>query len=85
MVLESNADNLKSLVRFYENLVADECFPDPDRKDCQRSAKRFAAQVNELIYDINTQSRRAGVLAKIVADRKVIVRTPKAHTSIPSK
>jgi uncharacterized protein (UPF0147 family) len=73
MVLESNANVMAAMVKFYKELVNDEAFPDKFRKTCAQVVQTFAAQVDELTYDTNTQIARARILSKIVADRKIIV------------
>lgn len=73
MVLESNADNMESLLNFYLSVVEDEEFPVGERNSCGSSVKRFCSQLHELIYDIKMQIRRAKVLVKTVSDRKAIV------------
>lgn len=73
MVLESNADNMRSLLDFYLLLVEDEEFPAEERKSCAQNVKRFHSQLHELIYDVKMQVRRAKILVKTVSDRKAIV------------
>lgn len=73
MVLESNADNMESLLEFYRSVVEDEEFPAEEQKLCSSSVNRFCSQLHELIYDIKMQTRRAKVLVKTVSDRKAIV------------
>src|SRR5438034_1479374 len=76
MVLESNAEIMTLLKKFYLDIVEDEDFPDKERKACRHAVKNFVPQLDELIYDTKMQIRRAQVLVKIVADRKTIVRNP---------
>lgn len=73
MVLESNADNMKSLLNFYLSLVEDEEFPAELRTPCRQGLKRFSSQLRELVYDVAMQTRRAKVLVKTISDRKSIV------------
>lgn len=73
MTLESNADNMNSLCAFYASLVNHDDFPSPERQACEKEVKSFASQLGDLIYDANMQTRRAGLLAKIMADRKALV------------
>lgn len=76
MVLESNADNMESLLNFYLLLVEDEEFPVESLAPCRQSLKQFSSQLRELIYDVNMQIKRAKVLVKTVSDRKSIVSYP---------
>ncbi|KAF7519949.1 hypothetical protein G7054_g12937 [Neopestalotiopsis clavispora] len=72
MTLESNADNMTSLSVFYASLVKHDDFPSPERQACEKDVKSFASQLGDLIYDAKMQARRAGLLAKIMADRKAL-------------
>lgn len=76
MVLESNADNLESLGRFYSDLVQDENFPASEQPACSRVVRKFCSVIRELAYDTRMQIRRANILVKTIADRKTIVRKP---------
>lgn len=73
MVLESNADIMTSMGKFYSSILADDDFPAGERAGCRRIAGSFASQLEELIYDTKTQVARARTLAKIIADRKAVV------------
>lgn len=76
MVLESNADNLETLSRFYSDLVQDENFPDSEKPECSKDVRKFGPAIRELVYDTRMQIRRASILVKTIADRKTIVRGP---------
>lgn len=80
MVLESNADNLESLSRFYSDLVQDENFPASEQPECSKVVKKFGSAIRELVYDTRMQIRRASILVKTIADRKTIVRGPPCLT-----
>lgn len=73
MVLESNANVLKSIRSFYTQLVQDDEFPQSYQVECQKFVRRFSSQIDELIYEMTTEAARAKVLVKIAADRKTIV------------
>ncbi|KAK7911646.1 hypothetical protein PG985_014127 [Apiospora marii] len=78
MALESNADNLESLSRFYADLVHDENFPTIERGACTKAVKKACSQIRELVYETRMQVRRANILVKTIADRKTILIQSKA-------
>ncbi|OHE90944.1 hypothetical protein CORC01_13753 [Colletotrichum orchidophilum] len=73
MVMESNADILTMLRKFYMELVKDQNFPSSELQAGTQAVNDFASQLNEMIYDTQMQISRAQVLVKIVADRKAIL------------
>ncbi|KAK7953296.1 hypothetical protein PG996_014187 [Apiospora saccharicola] len=62
MTLESNADNLESLSRFYSELVQDENFPAKERDACIKAVKKACSRIRELVYETRMQVRRAKIL-----------------------
>lgn len=74
MAMESNANILKLLQRFYRDLVRDDDFPSKARRICQQAVKNFCLQLEELICETQMQISRAKILVRTVADRKTIVR-----------
>ncbi|KAF5511302.1 hypothetical protein CGCS363_v002438 [Colletotrichum siamense] len=73
MAMESNANIMKLLQRFYRDLVKDDDFPSKARRLCQQAAKSFCLQLDELICETQMQISRAKVLIRTVADRKTIL------------
>ncbi|KAI3539966.1 hypothetical protein CABS03_02369 [Colletotrichum abscissum] len=73
MALESNANIMKLLQKFYRDLLKDENFPKGDRHVCLQRVKKFASQLEELICEANMQISRTKNLVKVVADRKTIL------------
>lgn len=73
MAMESNANILKLLQRFYRDLVRDDDFPSKARRICQQAVKNFCLQLEELICETQMQISRAKILVRTVADRKTIL------------
>lgn len=75
MVLESNTDIVQKLRDFYHDLLKGGRFPidDTAKSECGDAVKGFTSQLDEIIYDLNTQIARARVLSKLITDRKNIV------------
>jgi hypothetical protein len=71
MVLEANNDVLIAIRNFYEGLVHHPDFP--LGAACRQDVATFAIQLNELIYDVKMQIRRAKLLVQITEDRKNLV------------
>lgn len=71
MILEANADVLSSLGAFYRRLVERKDFP--LRGDCAEGVFKFAASVDDMVYDSKMQISRAKLLVRITADRKSLV------------
>jgi len=73
LVLESNAEIMVSMARFYSSIVADQDFPSKEKRGCRRIVKTFTSQLEELIYDTKTQMARGRILAKMISDRKTVL------------
>jgi hypothetical protein len=73
MVLESNAYIMESLSKSYQSLMDEEGFPTAEKDLVSKNVKNFCSQLQELVYEIRMQVRRAKILAKTAADRKAIV------------
>lgn len=71
MVMEGNVVVLTRIRNYYEKLLRNNDFT--LSVDCGDSIGVFAAQMDEMIYDIEMQISRAKVLAKVTADRKTII------------
>lgn len=82
MVLEANVDVMKSLCKFYTDLKTNQHFPKALKDSCSEDIMAFAAQVEDMIYDLKMQIARATVLVKITSDRKEIVSETKILTSM---
>ena len=72
MILEANIDVLTSLRKYYEALLGNKDFP--LKRQCREDTLKFAAQINDMIYDLGMQISRAKLLVRIAADRKSLVR-----------
>ncbi|KAH7087651.1 hypothetical protein FB567DRAFT_350505 [Paraphoma chrysanthemicola] len=73
MVLEANTDVLKSIQKFYVDLVDRKDFPNTLKLACEDDLRTFASQVNEIINDFHMQTARAKLLVSIISDRKELV------------
>lgn len=73
MVLEANTDVLKSLRRFYVDLITKKDFPDKLKTACEDDNTAFTSQLDEIINDFHMQSSRAKLLVDIIRDRKELV------------
>ena len=71
MVMEANVVVLTSIRKYYEKLLRTKDFT--LNVECEDSTSVFAAQMDEMIYDIEMQISRAKVLAQVTADRKTII------------
>ena len=71
MVMESNADVLRSLRDFYNRLADNQLFD--LQTNCRDDILIFVSQIDDMIYDSNMQIARAKVLAKVINDRKSTV------------
>jgi hypothetical protein len=72
-ILEANNDVMKSLSRFYLNLLHNDGFSKQLKTECQEDIREFATQISDMIYGANMQILRARLLVKITADRKALV------------
>ncbi|KAF1942092.1 hypothetical protein EJ02DRAFT_184411 [Clathrospora elynae] len=73
MVLEANAKILKSLRKFYVDLIARKDFPRTLRSACEDDLDVFFTQLDEITSDFDMQIGRAKLLANIISDRKELV------------
>ncbi|CAN9275664.1 unnamed protein product [Alternaria alternata] len=73
MVLEANAKVLRSLRKFYSDLIARKDFPLPLRNACEDELIAFFSQLDSIIDDFEMQIARARLLANIISDRKELV------------
>ncbi|KAG9195927.1 hypothetical protein G6011_01048 [Alternaria panax] len=73
MVLEANAKILRTLHRFYSNLIVRSDFPDTLKKSCEDHLYAFFSQLNEISGDFDMQLARAKLLVNIISDRKQLV------------
>jgi Mg2+ and Co2+ transporter CorA len=73
MVLESNATIVRSLRRFYKDLVSRMDFPNTLKTACEDHLYAFFSQLDEIVGDFDMQITRAKLLAKIISDRKELV------------
>lgn len=81
-VLQSNADNLECLVRFYSQLLSDEQFPQAERNNCLQVFVRFEFRLNEIIYEMRMQTRHAGVLSSNIASARETVSSKSMHNRV---
>ncbi|KAM0807616.1 hypothetical protein AB5N19_07956 [Seiridium cardinale] len=73
MTLTANAKVLESLADFYEGLMQNVNFELRGELDCKTAIADFLVQLRDYIYDMKMFSERAHLLAKITADRKILV------------
>jgi hypothetical protein len=73
MVLEANTNVLKSLRRFYVDLVSRKGFPPELKSACEDHLRTFTSQLDEIIGDFQMQMSRAKLLVNIVNNRKELV------------
>lgn len=71
--LESNIAVMKRLGTFYSGLVEDPAWPQSIATSTQRSVKDFVAKLDEYIYDLGMQLKRATLALQVAKDRKEIV------------
>ncbi|KAK5659158.1 hypothetical protein OQA88_1248 [Cercophora sp. LCS_1] len=71
--LESNIAVMKRLGTFYTALVEDPAWPQADAAAAKWSVKEFVSQLDEYIYDISMQLKRANLALQIAKDRKEIL------------
>jgi hypothetical protein len=77
MILETNADIMTSIRRFYERLLNDCDFE--LRTTCRERIQYFALQVENMIDDSRAQIARAKVLVQITEARKTLVSPNTPH------
>ena len=71
VVLETNADVMTSIRKFYERLL-----DNPDFElgtSCRERVQQFAMQMDNMIYDLRMQIARAKGLIPIAEARKTLV------------
>ncbi|KAI4618653.1 hypothetical protein J4E80_005255 [Alternaria sp. BMP 0032] len=73
MVIEANAKILRSLRKFYSDLVVKKDFPLALRNACEDDMDAFFSQLDGFIDDFDMQIARARLLANIISDRKELV------------
>jgi hypothetical protein len=73
MVLEANTDVLKSIRRFYIDLISRKDFPHALKTACEDHLSTFTSQLDEIINDFHMQTSRAKLLVNIVSNRKELV------------
>ncbi|KAK5456971.1 hypothetical protein LTS15_004751 [Exophiala xenobiotica] len=73
MILESNAEVLGSLHKYYEGLLADADFP--FRQSCRDSIIDFVRQLQDAVHDTKMQASRARLRVRIAADRKALIQS----------
>jgi hypothetical protein len=73
MVLEANAKILRTLHKFYSNLVAHRDFPETLRVSCEDQLYAFFSQLDEISGEFDMQLARAKLLVNITSDRKQLV------------
>jgi hypothetical protein len=71
MILETNADVMTSIRKFYERLLDNTSFD--HRTSCRERVQYFALQVENMIYDSRAQIARAKILVQITEARKTLV------------
>jgi hypothetical protein len=71
MILEANADIIKSLRDFYERLAKNIDFT--LGATSKEHIAEFGTQLNDMSYDLRMQIARAKLLAQVTADRKTLV------------
>ncbi|KAI8624161.1 hypothetical protein F5Y19DRAFT_337129 [Xylariaceae sp. FL1651] len=82
MVMESNIKIMTSLLSSYKTLVEDPEFPSSDADACRKALKRFTTQMDEFIYDLQTQVERGKILSRITSDRKnIVLQQAQMHTA----
>jgi Mg2+ and Co2+ transporter CorA len=73
MVLEANANILRSLRKFYFNLVSRKDFPDTLKASCEDHLYAFFSQLDEITSEFDMQLARAKLLVNITSDRKQLI------------
>jgi Mg2+ and Co2+ transporter CorA len=73
MVLEANAKILRTLHKFYSNLIVRSDFPDTLKTSCEDQLYSFFSQLDEISGDFDMQLARAKLLVNIISDRKQLV------------
>src|SRR6188474_1101472 len=71
--VESNIAVMKRLQSFYADLVDDPAWPQNDILAYRRIVREFSSQLDEHIYDLSMQLKRATLALQIAKDRKEIV------------
>ena len=73
MDLEANANILRTLRKFYSNLVARKDFPDTLKTSFEDHFYAFFSQLDEITGEFDMQLARAKLLVNIINDRKQLV------------
>ncbi|CAN9426644.1 unnamed protein product [Alternaria alternata] len=73
MVLQANAKVLRSLRKFYSDLIVRKDFPLALRNACEDELIAFFSQLDSIIDDFEMQIARARLLVNIISDRKELV------------
>ena len=73
MALETNAELLSSLRRFYKSLPGRKDFPNRLKSVCGVDIQTFGDQIEQMKYDFQMQLSHAKLLVKITVDRKELV------------
>jgi hypothetical protein len=72
-IVESNAEILKSLRKFYFELVVRNDFSHSLRSACESDLEIFFSQLDEVIGDFDSQIARVKLLVSIINDREELV------------
>lgn len=73
MVLEANAKILRTIRKFYSNLVKRNDFPNSFKTACEDHLYAFFSQLDEITSEFDMQLARAKLLVSIIGDRKQLV------------
>ncbi|KAB2100402.1 hypothetical protein AG0111_0g11465 [Alternaria gaisen] len=73
MVLEANAKILRTIRKFYSNLVVRKDFPSTLKTACEDHLYAFFSQLDEITSEFDMQLARAKLLVSIIGDRKQLV------------
>lgn len=73
MVLEANANILRSLHKFYTDVAVRKDFPTTLRIACEDDLNTFLSQLESITDDFDMQIARAKLLVNIISDRKELV------------
>jgi hypothetical protein len=82
--VESNIAVMKRLGTFYKDLVEDPSWPKSEVEAAKMNVKEFVAQLDEYMYDLEMQLKRANQALRLAKDRKDIVSASVTMYHFPS-
>jgi len=63
------------LQQFYEKLLRHKDFPDELKENAHESVLEFSSEIDNVKYELQSNIKRAELLVRFIAGRKIVVRT----------